>query len=144
MAGIVDELLYLAGGIVTAKVTKKLAEKYADPEAKLTIAQLKGFGKPSVYAHTAGGIVATGYVVNQAQKFGRLKEEEYFLTGFGLTALADSIATGITPAAEIAPAARVRANAGAIRAVSPGGTIATQTRVSGYPMAVDGGLRGMV
>ncbi len=144
MAGIVDELLYLAGGIVTAKVTKKLAEKYADPEAKLTVSQLKGFGKPSVYSHVAAGIVTAGYAVNQAQKFGRLKEEEFFLAGFGLAALADSIATGIAPTARTAPATGLRPGGGAIRAIAPGGMMAAQTRVSGYPQAVDGGLRGMV
>lgn len=146
MPEIIDELLYLAGGVVTAKVTKILAEKYADPDTKLSIASLKGFKKPSVYLHAASGALATGYAVNQAQKFRRLSEEEYFVAGYGLTALLDSLVTGFgfAPTTVTVSPATARMGNSAIRVISPGGTVGTQTRVSGYPEAMDGGLRGMV
>lgn len=84
---VMDDLLYLGLGALAAEVADMALEKYADPKANLNIAMLKSAGKPSVYVPGATGVAALGYAIYQGDKFGRLKDEEMVIAGYGVYAL---------------------------------------------------------
>lgn len=141
MAGkVMDDLLYFGLGALAAEVVDVLSVKYADPKSGMNFASLKQFGKPSVYIPTATGAAALGYAAYQGDKFGRLKDEEMAMAGYGIYALVKTAGKVLAPAPVTATGMRI-INGGSIpRVIQP----QTQRAAAGYAQETNGSRRGSI
>lgn len=140
MAGkVIDELLYLGLGAAVAELVDVLTVKHGDSRASMNIAMLGAkAGKPSVYIPGATGVAALVYAGYQGDKYGRLKDEETVILGYGIYSL-------------VKTAGKVLATQGTSGVATgilyaPGGVILRQSapQMGGYPAETNGSRRGAI